>query len=159
LTASPAIRRVGCELAGAAWALIPALLRAYASTNEIITSLMLNYVAGLLLTYLIFDSLSYWRDLSSFSAKTFPQGKNLPDAASWTAWSPFSPSLAIPLGFLLAIVLGVLLAAMRSRTRRVVVLVFCLSGACAGLGARARWATAARPRGCAARSGSDLART
>ena len=37
-------------LAGAAWALIPALLRAYASTNEIITSLMLNYVAGLFLT-------------------------------------------------------------------------------------------------------------
>jgi ABC-type uncharacterized transport system permease subunit len=144
-------------LAGAAWALIPALLRAYASTNEIITSLMLNYVAGLLLTYLIFDSFSYWRDLSTFSAKTFPQGKNLPDGASWSAWSPTSPALAIPLGFLVAIALGVLLAAMRSRTRfgfemqvigdspraaryagmrtrRVVVLVFCLSGACAGLG-------------------------
>ena len=73
-------------LAGAAWALIPALLRAYASTNEIITSLMLNYVAGLFLTYLIFDSNSYWRDLSTFSAKTFPQGKNLADSASWPAW-------------------------------------------------------------------------
>src|SRR5262249_25503442 len=29
---------------GAAWALIPGFLRAYLSTNEIITSLMLNYV-------------------------------------------------------------------------------------------------------------------
>ncbi len=75
-------------LAGAAWALIPALLRAYASTNEIITSLMLNYVAGLLLTYLIFDSFSYWRDTSSFSAKTFPQGKTLPDAGRVVGLEP-----------------------------------------------------------------------
>ena len=37
-------------LAGAAWAAIPAVLRAFAKTNEIITSLMLNYVAGLVLT-------------------------------------------------------------------------------------------------------------
>jgi general nucleoside transport system permease protein len=142
--------------AGAAWALIPALLRAYASTNEIITSLMLNYVAGLFLTYLIFDSNSYWRDLSTFSAKTFPQGKNLADSASWPAWVPFG-SLSLPLGVFIAIAVGVFLALLRTRTRLgfemqvigdsaraaryagmrtrlVVVLVFCLSGACAGLG-------------------------
>jgi simple sugar transport system permease protein len=143
-------------LAGAAWALIPALLRAYASTNEIITSLMLNYVAGLLLTYLIFDSFSYWRDTSSFSAKTFPQGKTLADSAAWPAWSPFG-SLSVPLGLLLAVVVAIFITLLRSRTRLgfemqvigdstraaryagirtrlVVVLVFCLSGACAGLG-------------------------
>ena len=143
-------------LAGAAWALIPALLRAYASTNEIITSLMLNYVAGLFLTYLIFDSNSYWRDLSTFSAKTFPQGKNLADSASWPAWVSFG-SLSIPLGLFVGIVVAILLDvpprtyALRLRdagdrrlpraaryagirTRFVVVLVFCLSGACAGLG-------------------------
>ena len=61
--------------AGAAWALIPGLLRAYLSTNEIITSLMLNYVAGLILTYLIFDSHSYWRDTTSASAAVFPVGQ------------------------------------------------------------------------------------
>ncbi len=143
-------------LAGAAWALIPALLRAYASTNEIITSLMLNYVAGLFLTYLIFDSNSYWRDLSTFSAKTFPQGKNLGDSASWPAWVSFG-SLSIPLGLFVGIVVAILLTFLRARTRFgfemqvigdspraaryagirtrfVVVLVFCLSGACAGLG-------------------------
>jgi ABC-type uncharacterized transport system permease subunit len=146
---------VAGALAGAAWALIPALLRAYASTNEIITSLMLNYVAGLLLTYLIFDSFSYWRDTSSFSAKTFPQGKTLPDAASWTAWSPLG-SLTVPLGLLLGIGVAIVLALLRSRTRLgfemqvlgdspraaryagirtrwVLVVVFCISGACAGL--------------------------
>ena len=44
---------------GAAWGAIPGLLRAFAHTNEIITSLMLNYCAALVLNYLIFDSLSY----------------------------------------------------------------------------------------------------
>ena len=143
-------------LAGAAWALIPALLRAYASTNEIITSLMLNYVAGLFLTYLIFDSNSYWRDLSTFSAKTFPQGKNLADSASWPAWVSVG-TLSVPLGLFVGIAVAILLTLLRSRTRLgfemqvigdspraaryagirtrwVVVLVFCISGACAGLG-------------------------
>ena len=41
---------------GALWALISGALKAFARTSEILTSLMLNYVAGLLLTYLIFDS-------------------------------------------------------------------------------------------------------
>ena len=68
---------------GLVWGIIPGLLRAHFSTNEIITSLMLNYVAGLFITYLIFDSRSYWRDVTSFSGKTFPQGKPLSDAASW----------------------------------------------------------------------------
>ena len=71
------------DAAGAAWALIPGILRAFFSTNEIITSLMLNYVAGLVLTYLIFDSQSYWRDTTSPRAAVFPLGKRLPDAASW----------------------------------------------------------------------------
>ncbi len=62
-------------LAGAAWALVPGLLRAFANTNEIITSLMLNYVAALFLNYLIFDTLSYWRDTSSPGADQFPPGQ------------------------------------------------------------------------------------
>ena len=67
---------------GAAWGAIPGALRAFAHTNEIITSLMLNYVAALVLNYLIFDSLSYWRDTSA-TGQLFPQGKPLPDAAAW----------------------------------------------------------------------------
>src|SRR5438094_7598350 len=44
---------------GAVWGLIPGVLRAFFKTSEIITSLMLNYVAAYLLTYLIFNSESY----------------------------------------------------------------------------------------------------
>jgi simple sugar transport system permease protein len=140
---------------GAAFALIPGVLRAFLSTNEIITSLMLNYVAALVLNYLIFDSLSYWRDTSTPDARVFPQGKTLPDAASWPVVDLFG--LAVPLGFLLAagvaIVVAVVYARTRFgfevkvigdspraatyagiRTRRKILAVMALSGAIAGIG-------------------------
>ena len=69
--------------AGALWALIPGLLRAFGRTNEIITSLMLNYVAALIIIYLIFDSHSYWRDTTSPSAAVFPQGQQIPPAPAF----------------------------------------------------------------------------
>jgi simple sugar transport system permease protein len=139
---------------GAALALIPGVLRAFLSTNEIITSLMLNYVAALVLDYLIFDSESYWRDTSSATAKVFPQGKTLP-GAGW----PVSHvgSLVIPFGFSIAVLLAVGLWLLYSRTRfgfevavigdspraasyagmrtrRKILAVMALSGALAGIG-------------------------
>jgi simple sugar transport system permease protein len=93
---------LGGLLLGAAWGAIPGLLRAYANTNEIITSLMLNYVAGLFLAYLIFDSRSYWRDLSP-AAATFPQAKRLDASGRWPTWlttpNPALLSLVIVVGF------------------------------------------------------------
>ena len=63
---------------------------------------MLNYVGALVLNYLIFDSLSYWRDTSSPSAKVFPQGKNLPDAATWPV--VHVGSLQLPFGLIVGAV-------------------------------------------------------
>jgi ABC-type uncharacterized transport system permease subunit len=146
---------VAGAVGGAAFALIPGLLRAYLSTNEIITSLMLNYVAALILNYLIFDSLSYWRDTSTPDAKVFPQGKTLPESASWPAWH--IGGLVVPLGFLLALAIATLLALLYTRTRfgfevqvmsdspraatyagirtrRKILAVMALSGAIAGIG-------------------------
>src|SRR5947209_11273378 len=57
---------------GAAWASIAGVLRAFFKTSEIITSLMLNYVAAYVLTYLIFNSESYFRETQGFNAKVFP---------------------------------------------------------------------------------------
>jgi simple sugar transport system permease protein len=140
---------------GAALALVPAIMRAFFSTNEIITSLMLNYVGALVVNYLIFDSQSYWRDTSSATAKVFPQGKPLPDAATW----PVSHvgSLFIPFGLLLGIVIATFVwllytrtrfgfevqvigdspraaAYAGMRTRRKILAVLALSGAIAGIG-------------------------
>ena len=92
---------VAGAVGGAALALIPAILRAFFSTNEIITSLMLNYVGALVINYLVFDSQSYWRDTSSPTAKVFPQGKTLPDAASWPA--SHVGALYLPFGLLVGV--------------------------------------------------------
>ena len=140
---------------GAALALVPAVLRAYLSTNEIITSLMLNYAAALVIDYLIFDSLSYWRDTSTPSAKVFPQGKVLPDAATWHVFHV--GGIELPFGLLIGIVLALFVWVLYSRTkfgfevrvigdstraasyagmrtRRKILAVMALSGAIAGLG-------------------------
>lgn len=63
---------------GAAWIAIPAIARARLGTSEIITTLLLNYVAVLLARYFIFGSSSVLRDPSSTN---FPQGRELPEAA------------------------------------------------------------------------------
>jgi general nucleoside transport system permease protein len=63
---------------GALWALPAALFKAYFGTSEIITTLMLTFVALFLMRYLIFGSASYWRDPE---AANFPQGKKIPDVA------------------------------------------------------------------------------
>jgi general nucleoside transport system permease protein len=145
-------------LAGAAWAAIPAVLRAFFKTNEIITSLMLNYVAGLILTYLIIDSRSYWRDLKTFEGQTFPLGKSIPDAADWpSATVHVAGGVVVPLGFFIAIAVAVVMWVVYWRTRfgfelqvigdsqpaaryagmrlrRKILAVMCISGALAGLG-------------------------
>src|SRR5262249_57886279 len=88
---------------GALWASIPGVLRAFFRTNEIITSLMLNYVAGYVLTYLIFNSQSYFRETKGFNATVFPTGKELPDSAVWPSWTiHLQSSIVVPLGALLA---------------------------------------------------------
>ena len=59
-------------LAGIAWAAIPAFLRDRMNTNEILVTLMLTYVAGLILSWLVHGP---WRDPEGFN---FPQTALLP---------------------------------------------------------------------------------
>ncbi|MDQ5911177.1 MAG: ral nucleoside transport system permease protein [Pseudomonadota bacterium] len=65
-------------LGGMAWAAIPALLRTSCQTNEILTSLMLAYVAPLLLAWLVNGP---WRDPDGFN---FPQSIQFGEAALLT---------------------------------------------------------------------------
>jgi general nucleoside transport system permease protein len=103
---------------GAAWAFIPGALRAFFKTSEIITSLMLNYVAGYILTYLIFDSESYWRQTSGFNASVFPTSKQLPPSAVWPGWSlDLQGGILVPLGAGLAVLVAIALWVLYSRTR------------------------------------------
>lgn len=145
----------GGIVAGALWAMIPGLLRAYLQTNEILVSLMLNYVAGLLMYLLIYDSQSFWRDLTSPTALVFPQGKNLLASATWPGIE--IGSFTLPFGFVVAAILAVLLFVLvratrfgfemrvmadspnaaryaGMRTKRAILTVMAISGALAGLG-------------------------
>jgi simple sugar transport system permease protein len=93
---------------GAAYAAIPALLKARFNTNEILTSLMLVYVAQLFLDWLVRGP---WRD---------PKGFNFPQTIQ------FNPSAVLPeimpasgranLGFVFALVAAVLVWILVSRT-------------------------------------------
>ncbi|HLX32133.1 MAG TPA: ABC transporter permease [Gaiellaceae bacterium] len=107
----------GC-FGGMMWALIPGILRAFFHTSEILTSLLLNYVAGLILTYLIFESESYWRQTKGFNATVFPTGKPLPHSAVWPALSlNLQGGIMLPLGAGLAVLVAALLWFLYNRTR------------------------------------------
>ena len=66
---------IASAIGGMAWAAIPALLRTRFNANEILTSLMLTYVAALLLSLLVHGPL---RDPDGFN---FPESRIFHDAA------------------------------------------------------------------------------
>ena len=133
-------------LGGGLWGLIPGALRAWFGASEIITSLMLNYVAILSSEYLVHGP---WRDPAAFG---FPGTPSLPDAA----WLPNVGTTRVHLGLAFGLVAAVILWVMLRRTRwgyqigvmgenpraalyagmptkRTILLVMFLSGALAGL--------------------------
>ena len=59
---------------GGLWALIPAILRAKGWLNEVISTLLLNYIAALFVSYFVFGP---WRDAASAN---FPQTPQFVDA-------------------------------------------------------------------------------
>jgi ABC-type uncharacterized transport system permease subunit len=62
---------------GAFWASLAAVPKVYLGTNEIITTLMLNFIALNLMNYLVLGSFSPWRDPESTQ---FPQGRPIIDS-------------------------------------------------------------------------------
>lgn len=66
---------IGGVLGGMAWGAIPAFLKTRFHTSEILVSLMLTYVAGLFLSWLVHGP---WRDPEGFN---FPESRLFHDAA------------------------------------------------------------------------------
>ncbi len=135
-------------IGGALWALIPAFLKARFNTNEILVSLMLVYVAQLMLDYLVRGP---WRN---------PEGMNFPESVRFPAFARM-PEL-MPMdgranwGIVIAVLVAIGIWVMLSRTlkgfeikvlgtspragrfagfsaKHMVYFAFLLSGACAGL--------------------------
>ena len=65
---------IGGAIGGSLWAMIPALLKNKFNTNEILTSLMLVYVALFILDYLVVGP---WRDPEGYS---FPKTRSFSDS-------------------------------------------------------------------------------
>jgi general nucleoside transport system permease protein len=138
---------VGGMIGGASWALLPGALRAYFGTNEIVPTLLLNYVAILWVDYLVHNQ---WRDPESLG---FPLGKPFSDSARL----PQLGDTAVHAGALVAVFAAVAVAVVLGRTvwgykikvigenaraaryagfsiPRNIIAVMLLSGALAGLG-------------------------
>jgi ABC-type uncharacterized transport system permease subunit len=132
---------------GAFYGLVPAVLRVCFGANEILTSLMLVYVARLGLDYLVRGP---WRD---------PQGYNFPQTVTFNEWSTMPAlvegsrlHLGVAIGLLVvvaaSVVLGRMLGGFEIRVvgmapraarfagfddRRMILVTFAVSGALAGL--------------------------
>jgi len=72
-----AILLIGGIAAGAVWAGLAAIPKAYFSADEVITTLMLNFVALSFMNYLIFGTVSYWRNPET----RYPEGLQIPENA------------------------------------------------------------------------------
>jgi simple sugar transport system permease protein len=140
-------------LAGAAWAFIPGILRSRLGVNEIITSLMLNYVALLWVQYWVFGP---WSEGGFQQSKAFPPEAWLPRLTDLSKAVPGVAGLTVHLGLLFGLVAAVILWVVLERGRwgyeirlvgdsplaaryagidigRTIILVFLVSGALAGL--------------------------
>lgn len=98
---------VCASLAGAFWGAIPAVLRLKLRANEIIVSLMLNYVGILVLEYLVYGA---WKDPGSFG---FPMTSEFVSAAVVGR----IPGTRLNWGLLLCLLIGAAMAIFLRYTR------------------------------------------
>jgi ABC-type uncharacterized transport system permease subunit len=102
----------GGALAGAAWALVPALLRVRMGIDEVVTTLLLNPVALLVVQGLLHGP---WKDPET----GFPESPRIAEAAEFPQLSDFIPLIGrsrLHLGFVIAVVVIVIAWYMLSRT-------------------------------------------
>jgi simple sugar transport system permease protein len=90
---------------GAAWAMIPALLKARFSVSETLVTLMLNYVAAKWVSYLQYGP---WRD---------PAGSGFPKIASFSPNAVLPAVLGVHAGWLIALFLALSLWFVLKKTR------------------------------------------
>ncbi len=91
-------------VSGALWALIPGVLRAYLNVNEIISTLLLNYVIALFADYLIYGP---WRDPKGFN---FPLTPTFDEAAWLPTFGDTRVHLGLIFGLVAAVIVGIVLS-------------------------------------------------
>jgi general nucleoside transport system permease protein len=140
-------------VAGGLWGLIPGVLRARLGVNEIITTLMLNYIALFWIQFWVFGA---WSESGFQQTRTFPTQAWLPRLSDVADAVPAVRGLPVHLGLIFGLVAAGLLWLFLERSRfgyeirligdspraaryagidigRRLVIVFAISGALAGL--------------------------
>ena len=140
-------------IAGGAWGLIPGILRARLGVNEIIVTLMLNYIALFWVQFWVFGA---WSESGFQQTRAFPDQAWLPRLSDFAASVPAFAGLPVHLGLVFGLVAAGLLWLFLERSRfgyeirligdspraaryagidigRRLVVVFAISGALAGL--------------------------
>jgi len=100
--------------AGALWGLIPGLLKAKLRVNEIITTLMLNYIA---ISWNYFFIFAVWSEGGFEMSKVFPRNAWMPRLADYAAHVPILRGLTTHLGLLIGIVAAALVWILIYRSR------------------------------------------
>ena len=149
----PAMALAGFGMGGA-WGFIPGYLKAKFNVNEIISSLMLNYIAVSWVNYWIFG---VWSEGGFQMSPKFPEGASLPRLSDYAAEIPLFRGLTTHAGLIFGILAAIALWFIVYRSRwgyeirligdnpraakyaginivRNTILVMALSGALAGLG-------------------------
>ena len=140
-------------IVGGAYGAIPGILKATRGVNEIIVTLMLNYVAALWISYWVFGP---WSEGGFQLSRPFPREAWLPRLSDFAEQVPAFSGLTVHLGLVFGLVAAVLVRFLLFRSRRGyeirligdspraaryaginvarnTVIVFALSGALAGL--------------------------
>jgi simple sugar transport system permease protein len=138
---------------GALWGFIPGILKAYLNVNEIITTLMLNYIAFAFINFFVF---AVWSEGGFQMSPMFPKTAWLPRLSNLSTEFPIFRGLTTHLGILFGIVLAFVVAFILYRSKwgyeirltgdnpeaakyaginikRNIILVMALSGALAGI--------------------------
>jgi len=145
---------VAGAIAGALWGFIPGFLKAHLRVNEIISTLMLNYIA---ISWVNFWVFAVWTEGGFQMTAKFPQSAWLPRLLDYSASFPALRGLTTHLGFLFGVVAAVIIWIIIYRSRwgyeirligdnpraaqyagininRNIIFVMMLSGALAGIG-------------------------
>jgi ABC-type uncharacterized transport system permease subunit len=148
----PAMMLAGAA-AGAVWGLIPGILKARLGVNEIITTLMLNYVALFWIQFWVFGP---WSEGGFQQTRPFPPEALLPRLTDFSSAVPAFAGLTVHLGLVFGIVAAGIVWVVLERSRwgyeirligdspkaaryagidikRNIIVVFAISGALAGL--------------------------
>ena len=109
------VMMVAAMLVGAAYGAIPGILKAFRGVNEIIVTLMLNYVAALWLAYWVFGP---WSEGGFQLTAQFPKEAWLPRLSDFSAAFPAFSGLTVHLGLVFGLVAAVLVRFLLFRSRR-----------------------------------------